>query len=82
MVPALVAMALQDEGWLFGHEIIWDKGFAQPDSAKDGPTVTHGELFVFSKSARYTFDPDPISVSCVGPPGRKLAFLPGRRNPA
>ena len=61
MIPALVVLAMQDEGWLLRSKIIWDKGFARPDSAKDRPTVTHGELFVFSKSARYTsVDPDPI----------------------
>ena len=76
MIPALVVLGMQDEGWLLRSKIIWDKGFARPDSAKDRPTVTHGELFVFSKSARYTFDPDPIRVPYVGPPGRKLAFLP------
>ena len=81
MIPALVVLALQDEGWLLRSKIIWDKGFARPDSAKDRPTVTHGELFVFSKSARYTFDPDPIRVPYVGPPGRKLAFLPGATKP-
>ena len=81
MIPALVVLALQDEGWLLRSRIIWDKGFARPDSAKDRPTVTHGELFVFSKSARYTFDPDPIRVPYVGPPGRKLAFLPGATKP-
>ena len=74
MIPALVVLAMQDEGWLLRSKIIWDKGFARPDSAKDRPTVTHGELFVFSKSARYTYDPDPIRVPNVGPPGRKLEF--------
>ena len=81
MIPALVVLAMQDEGWLLRSKIIWDKGFARPDSAKDRPTVTHGELFVFSKSARYTYDPDPIRVPYVGPPGRKLGSLPGSNKP-
>ena len=72
---------MQDEGWLLRSKIIWDKGFARPDSAKDRPTVTHGELFLFSKSARYTYDPDPIRVPYVGPPGRKLGSLPGTKKP-
>ena len=81
MIPALVVLAMQDEGWLLRSKIIWDKGFARPDSAKDRPTVTHGELFVFSKSARYTYDPDPIRVPYVGPPGGKLSSLPGHGKP-
>src|SRR4029079_8567587 len=62
MMPALVVLAMQYDGWLLRSKIIWDKGFARPDSAKDRPTVTHGELFMFSKSARYTYDADPIRV--------------------
>ena len=81
MIPALVVLAMQDEGWLLRSKIIWDKGFARPDSAKDRPTVTHGELFVFSKSASYTYDPDPIRVPYVGPPGGKLSSLPGHAKP-
>ena len=37
MIPALVVLAMQDEGWLLRSKIIWDKGFARPDSAKIGP---------------------------------------------
>jgi DNA methylase len=81
MIPALVVLAMQDEGWLLRSKIIWDKGFARPDSAKDRPTVTHGELFVLSKSARYTYDPDPIRVPYAGPPGKKLSSLPNTKKP-
>jgi DNA modification methylase len=77
MIPALVVLAMQDEGWLLRSKVIWDKGFTRPDSAKDRPTVTHGELFLFSKAARYTYDPDPIRVPYVGPPERRLGSLPG-----
>jgi hypothetical protein len=81
MIPALVVLAMQDDNWFLRSHLIWDKGFARPDSAKDRPTVTHGELFIFSKSARYTYDPDPIRVPYIGPPGKKLSSLPNTKKP-
>jgi DNA modification methylase len=62
MVPERVALALMDDGWYLRSKIIWDKGFARPDSAKDRPTVTHGNILMFTKSRRYTYFSDPLRV--------------------
>jgi len=76
MIPARVVMAMQDDGWLLRSQIIWDKGFGRPDGARDRPTVTHGELFMFSKSAHYTYDADPSRVLNADPPARKFTSPP------
>ena len=41
MLPARLAIALQDDGWLLRHEVIWDKGWVRPESARDRVTRTH-----------------------------------------
>lgn len=80
MVPERVALALMDDGWLLRSKIIWDKGFARPDSAKDRPTTTHGYIFMFTKSRRYTYFADPLRVpSDTGAPLAPLPNSPTRR---
>jgi DNA modification methylase len=81
MIPALVVLAMQDDSWLLRSKIIWDKGFARPDGARDRPTVSHGELFVFTKFGSYTYDADPIRVPYAGAPGRRLCSLPNTKKP-
>jgi site-specific DNA-methyltransferase (adenine-specific) len=76
MIPALIALAMMDDGWLLRQHIVWDKGFARPDSAKDRATKTFSEIFMFTKSARYQYDGDPLREPSA--PGR-LSSLPGRQ---
>ena len=60
MLPARLAIALQDAGWLLRSEIIWAKPNPMPESAKDRPTQAHEKIFLFSKSARYFYDADAV----------------------
>ena len=39
MMPARVAIAMQDAGWFLRSEIVWAKPNPMPESAKDRPTV-------------------------------------------
>ena len=32
--PARLAIALQAAGWMLRHEIIWDKGWVRPETAR------------------------------------------------
>ena len=41
MIPARLAMALQDGGWILRHDVIWDKGSVRPEAVTDRVTRTH-----------------------------------------
>ena len=56
MMPARVAMALQDDGWWLRSEIIWHKPNPMPESVTDRPTNAHEKLFLLTKNARYFYD--------------------------
>ena len=49
MIPARLAMALQDDSWILRHEIIWNKVWSRPESAKDRVTRTHEMIYMFAK---------------------------------
>lgn len=59
-MPWRVALALQDDGWILRNAIIWHKPNAMPESVTDRLACRYEHLFLFSKSARYWFDLDPI----------------------
>ena len=59
-IPWKVAFALRDDGWYFRCDVIWEKGNAKPESAKDRPTRSHEYLFLFSKNEKYYYDAEAI----------------------
>lgn len=59
-IPWMVAMALQDDGWILRNDIIWHKPNAMPESVTDRLSNRHEHLFLFAKSPRYWFDLDAI----------------------
>jgi DNA modification methylase len=61
-VPWLVALALQDEGWILRSDIIWAKPNGMPESVTDRPASKHEHIFLFAKSPSYYFDLDAIRV--------------------
>lgn len=61
MIPARVAIALQDDGWILRSDIIWHKPNPMPESVKDRPTSAHEHLFLLAKSGRYYYDADAIA---------------------
>lgn len=60
MVPARVALALQDDGWWLRKDIIWAKPNPMPESATDRPTSSHEHVFLLTKSEWYFYDGDAI----------------------
>lgn len=60
LMPARVAIALQEAGWWVRQDIIWSKPNPMPESVTDRCTKTHEYLFLLSKSARYYYDADAI----------------------
>jgi DNA modification methylase len=57
MVPNRLAIALQEDGWYVRSEIIWAKPNPMPESIRDRPASSHEKIFMFTKSARYFYDP-------------------------
>lgn len=60
MIPARVALALQEEGWWLRSEIIWAKPNPMPASMTDRPTVSHEHVWLLAKSPRYYFDQEAV----------------------
>ena len=60
MMPARVALALQDDGWWIRSDIIWHKPNPMPESIKDRPTNAHEHIFLLSKRARYYYDHEAV----------------------
>ena len=60
MMPARVAMALQDDGWFLRSEIIWHKPNPMPESCRDRPTSAHEKVFLLTKTARYFYDAQAV----------------------
>lgn len=67
MIPARVAIALQDDGWILRQDIIWAKGLSfcpsysgsvMPESIVDRAIWSHEHLFHFAINDRYYYDID------------------------
>jgi DNA modification methylase len=60
MMPARVAIALQDDGWYLRSDIIWAKKAPMPESVTDRPTSAHEHIFLLTKRANYYYDADAV----------------------
>jgi DNA modification methylase len=60
LIPARVAIALQDDGWIVRNDNIWHKLNALPESATDRLSRRHEYVYMFAKKPSYWFDLDPI----------------------
>ena len=60
LIPARVAIALQDQGWILRNEIVWHKINHMPESCQDRLTRSWESLYFFVKSEKYYFDLDAI----------------------
>jgi len=63
MIPARVALALQDDGWILRSNIVWHKPNAMTESVKDRPATTHESIFLFSRSEQYWYDIEATKVA-------------------
>ena len=59
-LPWRVAFALQADGWILRSKITWIKKTAMPESVKNRPTSATEEIFLFSKSPTYFYDPNGV----------------------
>ena len=65
LMPARVAIALQEDGWWVRRDIVWHKPNPMPESCEDRCTSAHEYLFHLSKSARYYYDAAAIRETAV-----------------
>lgn len=56
-IPWRLAIALQDDGWILRNSIIWHKPNGKPGGGRDRFATRHENVFMFSKSQKYYFDP-------------------------
>lgn len=61
MIPAKVALALQDDGWTLRQTICWSKPNPMPESIKDRCTKSHEYIFLLTKGQKYYFDQKAIT---------------------
>ena len=60
MLPARVAIALQEDGWWVRSEIIWAKPNPMPESCTDRPTSSHEKIYLLTKRAKYFYDAEAV----------------------
>jgi DNA modification methylase len=60
MIPARVAIALQDDGWYLRSEIVWVKPSVMPESVTDRPTKSHEMVYLLTKCPDYWYDQEAI----------------------
>lgn len=60
MLPARLAIALQDDGWWVRDEIIWHKPNPMPSSVRDRTSPAHEMIYLLTKSPKYFFDAKAI----------------------
>ena len=63
LMPARVAIALQDDGWWVRSEIVWIKKNPMPESVRDRPTNAHEKVFLLTKRPTYYYDADSVRTS-------------------
>lgn len=60
MVPARLAIALQDDGWYLRSDIIFHKPNPMPESVRDRPSSAHEHVFLLTKRPSYYYDADAV----------------------
>lgn len=70
LIPARLAIALQDDGWWVRSKIIWNKPNPMPDSAgRFRPSASYEEVLFLTKSGKHYYDyeavMEPLAVASV-----------------
>jgi DNA modification methylase len=74
MIPARVALALQEDGWYLRSDIIFVKPNPMPESVTDRPTSAHEHVFLLTKQAQYFYNAEAVQeVGRLRPIGNKDA---------
>jgi DNA modification methylase len=65
MVPARLAIRLQEDGWYLRSDIIWAKTSPMPESVTDRPTSAHEHIFLLTRSPKYYYDNEAAKEDAV-----------------
>jgi hypothetical protein len=60
LIPQILALALQMDGWIVRSEIVWGKLNPMPESVTDRPTKAHEQIWMLTRSPRYFFDQEAV----------------------
>jgi len=60
LMPARIAIALQEDGWILRNDIIYHKRNPMPSSVKDRLSNTYEHIYFYVKSRKYYYDLDSI----------------------
>lgn len=80
MVPARLALALQEAGWWLRSEITWCKPAPMPESVTDRPTAATEKIYLLTKARAYYYDMDAERVAFTEPlaPFKGSTFTEGK----
>lgn len=59
-IPWRFVFTMQDAGWFFVKDIVWNKPNPTPQSVKKKPTHSHEFIFLFAKHKDYFYDREAI----------------------
>jgi DNA modification methylase len=60
LIPARLAICLQQDGWWVRSEITWAKRAPMPESVTDRPTSATEKVFLLTRSPRYYYDAEAV----------------------
>ena len=80
MMPARVAIEMQESGWYLRSEIVWAKKNCMPESVKDRPVCSHEKVFLFAKRPKYYYD--RVAVRTKATEGSVRRLEKGHSGPA
>lgn len=66
LLPARLAIALQDDGWYVRQRCIWAKASPMPESTKDRPTTDYEDVLMLTKGESYYFDAFAVMTATTG----------------
>ncbi|MFF0828892.1 DNA-methyltransferase [Brevibacillus sp. NPDC003359] len=64
-IPARIAIAMQQRGWILRNELIWYKPNACPQSVSDRFSNKYEKVYFFVKSPKYIFNLQDIKIPCL-----------------
>lgn len=80
LIPARVAIALQEDGWWVRSEIVWSKAAPMPESVTDRPTCAHEKVWLLTKAPRYFYDSSAIAEPALQPVGEERRTGQGKKD--
>lgn len=66
MMPARVALALQQDGWILRSQIPWLKTCPMPESVTDRPVSAVEYIYQFAKHENYFYDREAVRIAASG----------------